>query len=115
MPFRPRFEFKEPQVACDFLGGIALPRTANHDRRHKRLNVAAGALQLLARLNADLHAFGPNAASRDARMHLGIDVNRGKKRIEGRGRRMKHKGVVHLLMRHIPRLPFHMGILFVNL
>ena len=28
---------------------------------------------------------------------------------------MKHEGVVHLLMRHIPRLPFHMGILFVNL
>ena len=83
MPAFARLELEEALILCNRFRRIALPGTARHERRHKGLNVAAGALDLLSRLNADLHAFIPDAEPRDARVHLGIDVDRREERIEG--------------------------------
>lgn len=63
------------------------------------------------RLNAQRHTLGPQAAAALTFMNFGVDVQRGKQRIERAGGGMQHKGVIQPLVRTETRLAAQMVIL----
>ena len=58
---------------------------------------------------------GPQAAAALTFMNFGVDVQRGKQRIERAGGGVHHKGVVHAFVRYITLLPFDVAVFFMNL
>ena len=48
-------------------------------------------------------------------MHFGVDIQRGKQRIERAGGGVHHKGVIQTLVRNIALLTFDMAVFFMDL
>ena len=115
MPARARFEAEETALPGDRLSRVILPRAPRHYRRNKRLDHLAIGDDRFARLDAQRHAFGPQAAAALAFVDFGVDVQCGEQRIKRAGRGMQHKGVIQPLVRTEARLAAQMVILFMDL
>ena len=115
MPARARFETEETALPGDRLSRVILPRAPRHYRRNKRLDHLAIGDDRFARLDAQRHAFGPQAAAALAFVNFGVDVQRGEQRIKRAGGGMQHKGVIQPLVRTETRLAAQMVILFMDL
>ncbi len=99
MPARVGFEAEEAALPGDRLGRVILPWTPRHHWRNKGLDHLAVGDDRFARLNAQRHTLGPQAAAALTFMNFGVDVQRGKQRIERAGGGMQHKGVIQPLVR----------------
>ncbi len=111
MPARVGFEAEEAALPGDRLGRVILPWTPRHHWRNKGLDHLAVGDDRFARLNAQRHTLGPQAAAALTFMNFGVDVQRGKQRIERAGGGMQHKGVIQPLVRTETRLAAQMVIL----
>lgn len=111
MPARARFEAEETTLPGDRFGRVILPRAPRHHRRNKGLNHLTVGDDRFARLDAQRHAFGPQAAAALAFVNFGVDVQRGEQRIKRAGGGMQHKGVIQPLVRTEARLAAQMVIL----
>ena len=99
----------------DFLRGIFTPRLAVDQCRDEGLDVLAGLHEQLAGFNAHADAVRPKALTAHAFVHLRIDVERRKERVEGRSGRVHHEGVVEALMRAVAALALDVAVLLVDL
>ncbi len=115
MPARVGFEAEEAALPGDRLGRVILPWTPRHHWRNKGLDHLAVSDDRFARLDAQRHTLGPQAAAALTFMNFGVDVQRGKQRIERAGGGMQHKGVIQPLVRTETRLAAQMVILFMDL
>ena len=115
MPARVGFEAEEAALPGDRLGRVILPWTPRHHWRNKGLDHLAVSDDRFPRLNAQRHTLGPQAAAALTFMNFGVDVQRGKQRIERAGGGMQHKGVIQPLVRTETRLAAQMVILFMDL
>ena len=115
MPARVGFEAEEAALPGDRLGRVILPWTPRHHWRNKGLDHLAVSDDRFARLDAQSHTLGPKAAAALTFMNFGVDVQRGKQRIERAGGGMQHKGVIQPLVRTETRLAAQMVILFMDL
>ena len=115
MPARVGFEAEEAALPGDRLGRVILPWTPRHHWRNKGLDHLAVSDDRFARLDAQSHTLGPQAAAALTFMNFGVDVQRGKQRIERAGGGMQHKGVIQPLVRTETRLAAQMVILFMDL
>jgi len=115
VPLVARLKAEEAALAGDKLGGVILPRTTADHRRHKGLDHLAVGDDRFTRLNAQLDALCPQPATALALVNFGVDIERGKQRVKGAGRGMKHKGVIQTLVRAETRLAAQVVIFFVDL
>ena len=108
-------EGEEPDVGRDLLRRIAVPGLAVDRGRNEGLDVVAAGEHFLARIDRDAHAVGPEAAAGFPLVHLRVDVERGEERIEGRGGRVHHEGVVEALVGAVALLALDVKVLLVDL
>ena len=69
----------------------------------------------LARFNPYHNALSPQPTPTLPFMNFGVNVQRGKQRVERAGRSMEHKGIIQPLMRAKTRLSADMVIFFMDL
>ena len=115
MPARVGFEAEEAALPGDRLGRVILPWAPRHHWRNKGLDHLAVGDDRFARLNAQRHTLGPQAAAALTFMDFSVDVQCGEQRIERAGGSMQHKGVIQPLVRTEARLAAQMVILFMDL
>ena len=108
-------EGEEPDVGRDLLRRVAVPGLAVDRGRNEGLDVVAAGEHFLARIDRDAHAVGPEAAAGFTLVHLRVDVERGEERIEGRGGRVHHEGVVEALVGAVALLALDVKVLLVDL
>ena len=115
VPFGPRLEAEEAQLAGNGVRRMILPRPPRHHRWDKRFDHMAVGNDRLARLNAQLDALRPQPASALPFMYFRIDIQCRKQRVKRAGGGMQHKGVVQPLVRAETRLTTNVVILFMDL
>ena len=115
VPFFTGHKFKELQILRNKIRRIRLPVGASYLVRNKRLDVVAGIQQQLACIDSGLDAVGPKSAAGFTFLHFGVDIQRGKQRIEGTRGSVHHKGIVQHLVRNEAVLTSDVGVFLMNL